>query len=44
VNRCPGVYLYTPEEFQSIAAARGLENVRFEHRSGFDYATNLPRR
>jgi cyclopropane fatty-acyl-phospholipid synthase-like methyltransferase len=44
VNRCPGVYLYTPEEFQSIAAARGLENVRFEHRFGFDYATNLPRR
>jgi cyclopropane fatty-acyl-phospholipid synthase-like methyltransferase len=44
VNRCPGVYLYTPEEFQSIAAECGFENVRYEHRSGFDYATNLPRR
>lgn len=43
VNKCPGVYLYTPEEFRRIAAERGFEDVRYEHRSGFDYATNLPR-
>ena len=42
VNRCPGVYLYTPDEFRQIAAERGFETVRFAHRSGFDYATNLP--
>ncbi len=42
VNRCPGVYLYTPGEFRRIAATQGFESVRFEHRSEFDYATNLP--
>ena len=43
VNRCPGVYLYTPEEFRRLDAEQGFEDVRYEHRSGFDYATNLPR-
>ena len=43
VNRCSGVYLYTPEEFRRIAAERGFDTLRYEHRSGFDYATNLPR-
>jgi cyclopropane fatty-acyl-phospholipid synthase-like methyltransferase len=42
VNRCPGVYLYTPDEFRRIAAGHGFETVRFTHRSRFDYATNLP--
>jgi cyclopropane fatty-acyl-phospholipid synthase-like methyltransferase len=43
VNRCPGVYLYTQDELGRIAAEHGFENVWFAHRSGFDYATNLPR-
>jgi cyclopropane fatty-acyl-phospholipid synthase-like methyltransferase len=42
VNRCPGVYLYAPETFRRIAGEHGFQSVWFAHRSGFDYATNLP--
>lgn len=43
VSRCPGVYLYTQGEFRRMAAEHGFEAVWFAHRSGFEYATNLPR-
>jgi cyclopropane fatty-acyl-phospholipid synthase-like methyltransferase len=43
VNRCPGVFLFSQDEFRRMAAAHGFEDVWFAHRSGFDYATNLPR-
>jgi SAM-dependent methyltransferase len=42
VNRCPGVYLYTQDEFHRMAAEHGLEAVWFARRSAFDFATNLP--
>jgi cyclopropane fatty-acyl-phospholipid synthase-like methyltransferase len=41
VNRCPGVYLYSQDEFRRMAAEHGFE-VRFARRSTFDFATNLP--
>lgn len=40
VNRCPGVYLYTQDEFRRMASR---DDVWFAHRNGFDFATNLPR-
>ena len=42
VNRCPGVYLYSQDEFRRMAAEHGFEAVRFARRSTFDFATNLP--
>ena len=42
VNKCPGVHLYTQDEFRRMAAERGIEAVWYAHRSGFDYVTNLP--
>ena len=42
VNRCPGVYLYTQDEFRRMAAEHGFGAVWYPHRSGFDYVTNLP--
>jgi cyclopropane fatty-acyl-phospholipid synthase-like methyltransferase len=42
VNRCPGVYLYSQDEFRRMAAEHGYEAVRFARRSTFDFATNLP--
>jgi cyclopropane fatty-acyl-phospholipid synthase-like methyltransferase len=42
VNRCPGVYLYSQDEFRRMAAEHGYEAVRFARRSAFDFATNLP--
>ncbi len=42
INGCPGVYLYSKDAFQRIAAARGFTNLRFVHHSIFDYVTNLP--
>jgi cyclopropane fatty-acyl-phospholipid synthase-like methyltransferase len=41
LNRCPGVYLYSQDEFRRIAAKHGFE-ARFARRSAFDFATNLP--
>jgi SAM-dependent methyltransferase len=42
VNRCPGVYLYSQDEFRRTAAEHGYEAVRFARRSAFDFVTNLP--
>jgi cyclopropane fatty-acyl-phospholipid synthase-like methyltransferase len=42
VNRCPGVYLYSQDEFRRTAAEHGYEPVRFARRSTFDFVTNLP--
>ncbi|HEY8704263.1 MAG TPA: methyltransferase domain-containing protein [Gaiellaceae bacterium] len=42
VNKCPGVHLYTQDEFRRMAAEHGIEAVRYAHRSSFDYVTNLP--
>ena len=42
VNRCPGVYLYSQDEFRHTAAEHGYEAVRFARRSTFDFVTNLP--
>jgi SAM-dependent methyltransferase len=42
LNRCPGVYLYSQDEFRRLAANHGFEAVRFVRRSTFDFATNLP--
>jgi cyclopropane fatty-acyl-phospholipid synthase-like methyltransferase len=42
LNRCPGVYLYSQDEFRRMAANHGFEAVRFVRRSAFDFATNLP--
>lgn len=42
LNRCPGVYLYSQDEFRRMAASHGFEEVRFVRRSTFDFATNLP--
>jgi len=43
VNRCPGVYLYSQDEFRRMAAEQGFEDLWFVRRSAFDFATNLPR-
>jgi cyclopropane fatty-acyl-phospholipid synthase-like methyltransferase len=43
LNRCPGVYLYTQEEFRRIAAQHGFDNVWYTRHAPFDYVTNLPR-
>jgi cyclopropane fatty-acyl-phospholipid synthase-like methyltransferase len=42
IHRCPGVYLYTQEEFRRMAASHGFEDLRYVHHSIFDYVTNLP--
>jgi SAM-dependent methyltransferase len=39
---CPGVYLYTQEEFTQLADRHGLGRPRFMRNSIFDYVTNLP--
>jgi cyclopropane fatty-acyl-phospholipid synthase-like methyltransferase len=41
-NRCPGVYLYTQDEFRRMAEAHGFHDVRFIRHSIFDYAVHLP--
>jgi SAM-dependent methyltransferase len=42
IKGCPGVYLYTQEEFRALAGRHGFKNVRFARRSIFDFTTNLP--
>lgn len=42
LNRCPGVYLYTQDEFRRLAAEHGFTDVRYVRRFTFDFATNLP--
>ncbi len=42
LNRCPGVYLYTQEEFRRMAAEHGFRDLWFTRHSIFYYVTNLP--
>lgn len=42
VNRLPGVYLYSLDEFKKIAEPFGFKNLRVIKRSNFYYVTNLP--
>ncbi len=42
LNRCPGVYLYTQEEFRRMAAEHGFRDVWFTRHAIFYYVTNLP--
>lgn len=43
VNRLPGVYLYSLEEFAELARPFGFKNIWVAQRDGFYYVTNLPR-
>lgn len=42
VNRLPGVYLYSLDEFAKIAAPFGFTNLRVINKNQFYYVTNLP--
>lgn len=42
VNRLPGVYLYSLEEFATIAEPFGFKDLRVIKRNNFYYVTNLP--
>jgi len=42
VNKLPGVYLYSLEEFSKIAEPFGFKNLRVVKRNNFYYVTNLP--
>jgi SAM-dependent methyltransferase len=42
VNRLPGVYLYSLEDFRRIAEPLGYQNLRIVQRNKFFYVTNLP--
>jgi cyclopropane fatty-acyl-phospholipid synthase-like methyltransferase len=43
VNRLPGVYLYSLDEFAKIAEPFGFKNLRLVKRNKFYYVTNLPK-
>ncbi len=42
VNRLPGVYLYSLDEFAKIAEPFGFTNLRVINKNNFYYVTNLP--
>ena len=42
VNRLPGVFLYSLDEFAKIAEPFGFKNLRVIKRNNFYYVTNLP--
>ena len=42
VNRLPGVFLYSLDEFAKIAEPFGFKNLRVVKRNNFYYVTNLP--
>ncbi len=42
VNRLPGVYLYSLEEFSKIAEPFGFKDLRVITQNNFHYVTNLP--
>lgn len=42
VNKLPGVYLYSLEEFAKIAEPFGFKDLRVIKRNNFYYVTNLP--
>jgi len=43
LNHCPGVYLFTQDEFRKMAAQFGYTDLWFARYSLFDYVSNLPR-
>ena len=43
VNKLPGVYLYTLDDFAKIAEPFGFRNLWIAHREQFYYVTNLPK-
>ncbi len=43
LNKCPGVYLYSHEEFNAIAAKYGYKDIWYTRYATFYYSTNLPR-
>jgi SAM-dependent methyltransferase len=43
VNKLPGVYLYRPEEFITLAEPFGFKDIRVAKRDGFYFITNLPK-
>jgi len=43
INHCPGVYLFTQEEFGKMAGQLGYTGLWFTRYSLFDYVSNLPR-
>ena len=43
VNRLPGIYLYSLDEFSKIAAPFGFRYLRVIKRNQFYYVTNLPK-
>lgn len=43
LNHCPGVYLYSQDEFNALAAKYGYQNLWYARHAAFDYVTNLPR-
>lgn len=42
VNRLPGIYLYSLDEFEKLAEPFGFTNLRVIRRNNFYYVTNLP--
>ena len=42
VNRLPGVFLYSLEQFRAIAEPLGFKDLRLVKRNRFYYVTNLP--
>ncbi|MFN3492173.1 MAG: hypothetical protein ACK40V_08140, partial [Anaerolineales bacterium] len=42
VNKLPGVYLYSLDEFAKIAEPLGFTNLRVIKQNNFYYVTNLP--
>ncbi|GAB1471988.1 hypothetical protein MASR2M66_28660 [Chloroflexota bacterium] len=43
VNRLPGVFLYTLEEFSKLAEPFGFKDLRVIKKNNFYYVTNLPK-
>ncbi len=44
LNKCPGVYLYTQDEFRRMAAERSFQDLWYTRHAIFYYVTNLPRK
>lgn len=42
VNRLPGIYLYSLDEFSKLAEPHGFKDLRVVKRRNFYYVTNLP--
>ncbi len=42
LNNCPGVYLYSQDEFRRLAAEQGFRDLWYTRHALFYYVTNLP--